>query len=93
MKVYRDSLAAEPKKPCVPFLPLHLKDLVFMNEISTTMDDEAINFDKLGVVARCISTMERGARYALGVNPAVQSYLKVCALLKILIFSPFFCLK
>lgn len=82
MKVYRDALAAAAAAgaPCVPFLPLHLKDLVFMNEVASVDSAAVVNFDKCTLVARCVAAMDMGPPYAaLAANPAAQAYLTVRA--------------
>mmetsp|Transcript_21541 Transcript_21541/g.64107 ORF Transcript_21541/g.64107 Transcript_21541/m.64107 type:complete len:1164 (+) Transcript_21541:247-3738(+) len=78
MKVYRDRLATFDDDPRVPFLPLHLKDLVFANEAGSTWDGGRVNFEKLIMVARCVLPVTGGRRYnTLEIDHALQTYFRV----------------
>lgn len=80
MKRYRDLLAAEPDQPYVPFLPLHLKDLVFMNEVKSTRGDQLINYEKLRLIGKFIANLVMRRFYDLKRNTALQAYLKISVL-------------
>ena len=80
MKKYRDLVAAAVDMPYVPFLPLHLKDLTFVNEVKTTDSNQVVNFDKLRVVGKCISSLVMADFYNLHWNAALQAYIKVSIL-------------
>lgn len=78
MKVYRDRLRSYADAPCVPFLPLHLKDLVFANEAGKTAKKNVVNFDKLSLVAKCIIPLATVPPYAsLEEDHALQAYFRV----------------
>lgn len=77
MKNYRDCLA-KTNPPIVPFLPIYLKDLTFINDgneskIFTNM----INFDKLRMMARRVHdiTDMTKVQYIFSPKPIVQNYL------------------
>ena len=77
MKAYRDHIA--DSAPLLPFLPLHLKDLVFANEAGDTMQAESrLNVNKIALRTRCIATLcSTRPPPAVRPDPAVQAYLRV----------------
>lgn len=76
MKNYRDCLATA-KRPIVPFLPIYLKDLTFMNDGNQSKVREMINFDKLRMMGERVKDIAANASspYAFLANPEVQNYL------------------
>ncbi|KAI9202179.1 ras guanine nucleotide exchange factor domain-containing protein [Polychytrium aggregatum] len=77
MKNYRDALAASAP-PIVPFLPIYLKDLTFMNDGNQSKVREMINFDKLRMMANRVKDISAlvGIEYKDFVpNPMIQNYL------------------
>ncbi|KND00621.1 uncharacterized protein SPPG_03749 [Spizellomyces punctatus DAOM BR117] len=79
MKNYRDLLnAATP--PIVPFLPIYLKDLTFMNdgnESKIGTERQMINFDKLRMMGNRVKDISGLARveYSFEPKPAIQNFL------------------
>lgn len=76
MKKYRELVAASPDLPFVPFLPLHLKDLTFVNEVKTKSGENVVNYDKLRMVGKCIASLVMTRFYNLNWNSALQAYIK-----------------
>ncbi|RKP01854.1 hypothetical protein CXG81DRAFT_18418 [Caulochytrium protostelioides] len=76
MKAFRDRLHAS-QRPIVPFLPIYLKDLTFMNDGNQSKVHGLINFDKLRMMAlraKEISALA-SADYPYDPQPAIQNYL------------------
>ncbi|KAI8592856.1 ras guanine nucleotide exchange factor domain-containing protein [Geranomyces variabilis] len=79
MKNYRDLLAvASP--PIVPFLPLYLKDLIFMNdgnESKIGTERQMINFDKLRMMGNRVKDISglASVEYSFEPLPPVQNFL------------------
>ncbi|KAI8816195.1 ras guanine nucleotide exchange factor domain-containing protein [Fimicolochytrium jonesii] len=79
MKNYRDTLlAASP--PIVPFLPIYLKDLTFMNdgnESKIGTERQMINFDKLRMMGNRVKDISALARieYNFEPKPPIQNFL------------------
>ncbi|KAI9101115.1 ras guanine nucleotide exchange factor domain-containing protein [Phlyctochytrium arcticum] len=79
MKAYRDLiLAASP--PIVPFLPIYLKDLIFMNDGNESRigpDKQMINFDKLRMMANRVKDISAlgSIEYSFEPKPAIQNFL------------------
>ncbi|KAL4749895.1 hypothetical protein BDW72DRAFT_122638 [Aspergillus terricola var. indicus] len=65
--------------PCIPFLGLFLKDLVFIEDGNPelTPDERLINFSKYSMLASTIDTVQRfqEAMYCLQPVPELQEYL------------------
>ncbi|KAI8808455.1 ras guanine nucleotide exchange factor domain-containing protein [Cladochytrium replicatum] len=76
MKNYRDQLT-ECKPPIVPFLPIYMKDLTFMNDGNESKVRGMINFDKLRMMANRVKDISALAakEYKFEPNPAVLNYL------------------
>ncbi|RDW86901.1 Ras-GEF domain-containing protein [Aspergillus mulundensis] len=77
-RIYRDALRrAIP--PCIPFLGLFLKDLIFIEDgnPALTPDERLINFSKYSMLATTIHTVQRfqEAMYCLQPVPELQEYL------------------
>ncbi|KAJ3221580.1 hypothetical protein HK099_003367 [Clydaea vesicula] len=77
MKNFRDCLAlAVP--PIVPFLPIYLKDLTFMNDGNQSKVREMINFDKLRMMSNRVKDITglvaRGS-YKFELKSAIQNYI------------------
>eukprot|EP00035_Acanthoeca_spectabilis_P009671 m.170614 g.170614 ORF g.170614 m.170614 type:complete len:1285 (+) comp14798_c0_seq1:1003-4857(+) len=78
MKAYRDRLRSFDSAPRVPFLPLHLKDLVFANEAGKTWRKHRVNFEKLILIARCVLPVTSPTAYReLEMDHALQTYFRV----------------
>ncbi|KAJ3107489.1 hypothetical protein HDU97_004085 [Phlyctochytrium planicorne] len=76
MKNYRDCLAtASP--PIVPFLPIYLKDLTFINDGNPSQVNGMVNFDKLRMMGNRVKDIISlvGIEFKYEPNPAVQNYL------------------
>jgi len=63
MKAYRDILA-KSKPPIVPFLPIYLKDLTFMNDGNDAKVNGMINFDKLRMMAKRVKDISKLVDYS-----------------------------
>ncbi|KAJ1557563.1 Rap guanine nucleotide exchange factor 6, partial [Cladochytrium tenue] len=76
MKNYKDALAAA-QPPIVPFLPIYLKDLTFINDGNASKVDGMVNFDKLRMMGARVKDMLTFARiaYAFEADPAAQNYV------------------
>ncbi|KAJ3089202.1 hypothetical protein HK102_006959 [Quaeritorhiza haematococci] len=76
MKNYRDRLA-KCIPPIVPFLPIYLKDLTFMNDGNQSTIRNMINFDKLRMMGNRVRdiTALAAVEYQFQPNPAIQNYL------------------
>ncbi|KAJ3291910.1 hypothetical protein HK104_005714 [Borealophlyctis nickersoniae] len=76
MKNYRDCLAA-CSPPIVPFLPIYLKDLTFMNDGNQSTVRGMINFDKLRMMGNRVKDISSLANieYKFEPNPPIQNYL------------------
>ncbi|KAL4998290.1 ras guanine nucleotide exchange factor domain-containing protein [Aspergillus recurvatus] len=77
-QTYRDTLRrAVP--PCIPFLGLFLKDLIFIEDgnPALTPDERLINFSKYSMLTSTIHTVQRfqGAMYCLQPVLELQEYL------------------
>jgi hypothetical protein len=78
MKAYRDRLRSFDTVARVPFLPLHLKDLVFANEAGKTWRKLRVNFEKMILVARCVLPVTSIHAYdELEMDHALQTYFRV----------------
>ncbi|KAL4780063.1 ras guanine nucleotide exchange factor domain-containing protein [Aspergillus varians] len=76
-QVYRDALRLSVA-PCIPFLGLFLKDLVFIEDGNPALTPEGlINFAKYSMVASIIHEVQRfqAAPYCLHPVPELQEYL------------------
>ncbi|KJE92938.1 hypothetical protein CAOG_009712 [Capsaspora owczarzaki ATCC 30864] len=82
MRAYRTFIHQKEKTttPLLPFLPLHLKDLVFLNDGNDTFfQDGRVNFDKCRTIARRVDWLDKLANrpYSWIVpKPELQSYLE-----------------
>ncbi|KAI8923351.1 ras guanine nucleotide exchange factor domain-containing protein [Entophlyctis helioformis] len=76
MKAYRDKLAASTP-PMVPFLPIYLKDLTFINDGNQSKVRGMINVEKLRMMANRVLEITSLARseYPFEHKPAVLNYL------------------
>ncbi|KAJ3347094.1 Ras protein-specific guanine nucleotide-releasing factor [Entophlyctis luteolus] len=76
MKNYRDLLATVAP-PIVPFLPIYLKDLTFMNDGNEKFIDGMINFERLRMmgcrVKEIVSLAE--VNYSFSPDPAIQNFI------------------
>jgi len=77
MKNYRDILAkSEP--PIVPFLPIYLKDLTFMNDGNDSKVNGMINFDKLRMMTKRVKDISKLVDYEykkIETNIILQNYI------------------
>ena len=77
MKAYRD-LLAESKPPILPFLPILMKDLTFMQDGNPSKYKDMINFDKLRMMANRVreitNLMDKPFKFP--VDPAVENFLQ-----------------
>ncbi|KAJ3112358.1 hypothetical protein HDU96_004664 [Phlyctochytrium bullatum] len=76
MKNYRDCLAAS-SPPIVPFLPIYLKDLTFINDGNASQVNGMVNFDKLRMMGKRVKDISSLAstEFKFEPNPAIQNYL------------------
>lgn len=77
MKNYRDTLSATAP-PIIPFLPIYLKDLTFINDGNELrIFNNMINFDKLRMMAKRVRDITDMTNYGYeyDAKPAVQNYL------------------
>ncbi|KAI9017327.1 ras guanine nucleotide exchange factor domain-containing protein [Gaertneriomyces semiglobifer] len=79
MKNYRD-LAAHARPPIVPFLPIYVKDLTFMNDGNASRigeEKQMINFDKLRMMGNRVKEISALAHleYSFEPKPAIQNFL------------------
>ncbi|KAJ3068903.1 Rap guanine nucleotide exchange factor 2 [Podochytrium sp. JEL0797] len=76
MKNYRD-LLGHAAPPIVPFLPIYLKDLTFMNDGNPKLVDGLINFDKLRMMGSRVKDIVSLAEvdFAFPVKPAIQNFI------------------
>jgi RasGEF domain len=76
MKAYRDVLAA-CHPPILPFLPIYMKDLTFMNDGNPSLFKNMINFDKLRMMATRVKDVTSLALTPPQFEkvPAIQNYL------------------
>eukprot|EP00842_Homolaphlyctis_polyrhiza_P004890 jgi/Hompol1/5401/HPOL_004387-RA len=76
MKNYRDRLAASAT-PMVPFLPIYLKDLTFINDGNQTRVKNMINVEKLRMMSSRVLEITSLAKsdYQFEKKPAVLNYL------------------
>ncbi|KAF2076346.1 hypothetical protein CYY_002352 [Polysphondylium violaceum] len=58
LKNYRQILA-ETQPPCIPFMGCHLSDLVFIDEGNQQMYGNQINFKKLDLYAKTLTTLQK----------------------------------
>ncbi|KAL4907938.1 hypothetical protein BDW74DRAFT_148268, partial [Aspergillus multicolor] len=77
-QIYRNVLR-RAMPPCIPFLGLFLKDLIFIEDGNSalTPDERLINFSKYSMLASMIHTVQRfqEAGYCLQPVPELQEYL------------------
>ncbi|KAJ3297414.1 hypothetical protein HDU79_003761 [Rhizoclosmatium sp. JEL0117] len=76
MKNYRD-LLGKVAPPIVPFLPIYLKDLTFMNDGNPKLVDGLINFDKLRMMGSRVKDIISLAEveYQFVAKPAIQNFI------------------
>ncbi|KAI9362529.1 ras guanine nucleotide exchange factor domain-containing protein [Zopfochytrium polystomum] len=76
MKNYKDALAAA-SPPIIPFLPIYLKDLTFINDGNPSNVEGMINFDKLRMMGNRVKDITSFAKvgYKFEPNPAIQNYV------------------
>jgi len=77
MKNYRDILT-KSKPPIVPFLPIYLKDLTFMNDGNESKVNGMINFDKLRMMAKRVKDISKLVDYEyknFQVDIVLQNYI------------------
>eukprot|EP00158_Paraphelidium_tribonemae_P009026 Partr_v1_DN28751_c1_g1_i4_m63180 putative Son of sevenless homolog len=76
MKAYRELLLAS-KGPILPFLPIYLKDLTFMNDGNPSKFKNMVNFDKLRMMANRVKDITDLSKtpYEFKPIPPVQNYL------------------
>lgn len=76
MKNYRDKLATAIP-PMVPFLPIYLKDLTFINDGNPSKIDGLVNIDKLRMIAERVLQITSVAKilYDFQTNPALLNYI------------------
>ncbi|KAI8619959.1 ras guanine nucleotide exchange factor domain-containing protein [Chytriomyces sp. MP71] len=76
MKNYRD-LLAKAIPPIVPFLPIYLKDLTFMNDGNTKMVEGMINFEKLRMMGNRVNDIVSlvGVEYKGKAESPIQNYI------------------
>jgi hypothetical protein len=80
MKGYRDVLASlDPDLPTLPFLPVFLKDLYFMNEGNDDSVETMINFDNLRMIGtHVLNSQEQSTQpHTIKADPGFQTYLAV----------------
>ncbi|KAJ3037434.1 hypothetical protein HDV00_001673 [Rhizophlyctis rosea] len=76
-KNYRDRLE-NAKPPMIPFLPIFIKDLTFMNDGNESIIQGMINFDKLRLMGECVRgiTALASLEYKFwNFDPDMQEYL------------------
>ncbi|ORX83849.1 ras GEF [Anaeromyces robustus] len=77
MKAYRDILA-KSNPPIVPFLPIYLKDLTFMNDGNDAKVNGMINFDKLRMMAKRVKDISKLVDYSyknIQSNNTLENYI------------------
>ncbi|KAJ3209318.1 hypothetical protein HDU82_001020 [Entophlyctis luteolus] len=76
MKSYRD-LLAKAAPPIVPFLPIYLKDLTFMNDGNSKMVQGMINFEKLRMMGNRVRDIVSlvAVEYKGDSKPHIQNYI------------------
>ncbi|KAJ3284418.1 hypothetical protein HDU79_008232 [Rhizoclosmatium sp. JEL0117] len=76
MKNYRD-LLAKAVPPIVPFLPIYLKDLTFMNDGNSKMVEGMINFEKLRMMGNRVKDIVSlvAVEYKGAAMPHIQNYI------------------
>ncbi|KAI9334710.1 ras guanine nucleotide exchange factor domain-containing protein [Obelidium mucronatum] len=76
MKNYRD-LLAKAVPPIVPFLPIYLKDLTFMNDGNAKMVEGMINFEKLRMMGNRVKDIVSlvAVEYKGDAQPHIQNYI------------------
>eukprot|EP01137_Pigoraptor_chileana_P030546 Opistho-2@17179 len=79
MRSYRDAIAAVPKgTAAIPFLPVYMKDLVFINDGNPKLIEGMINFEKLTMLANVVQRLVefRSSPYPIVRVTHVMSYLE-----------------
>ncbi|KAL3900075.1 MAG: hypothetical protein SGCHY_001603 [Lobulomycetales sp.] len=78
MKNFRDILSSATP-PMIPFLPIYLKDLTFMNDGNASKVAGMINFDKLRMMANCVKEIVSLGEtpYKFESNPIIANYITV----------------
>ncbi|KAI8620582.1 ras guanine nucleotide exchange factor domain-containing protein [Chytriomyces sp. MP71] len=76
MKNYRDTLT-KAVPPIVPFLPIYLKDLTFMNDGNPKFVDGLVNFDKLRMMGNRVKDIVSLAAvdFTFSAQPAIQNFI------------------
>ncbi|KAG1472044.1 hypothetical protein G6F56_001776 [Rhizopus delemar] len=59
MRYYRHKLQSVQKLPCIPFLPVVLKDLVFLKENTSWLEPELINFAKYRSIQQSVTKHQK----------------------------------
>jgi len=76
MRNYRMELESK-ESPIIPFLPIYLKDLTFINDGNQSKVDNMINFDKLRMMASRVHDLTSliDKTYNFKEDPIIQNYL------------------
>jgi len=76
MRNYRMELESK-EPPIIPFLPIYLKDLTFINDGNQSKVDNMINFDKLRMMSSRVHdlTSLTDKTYSFKEDPIIQNYL------------------
>lgn len=76
MRNYRMALESK-EPPIIPFLPIYLKDLTFINDGNQSKVENMINFDKLRMMSNRVHDLTNliDKEYDFEENPVIQNYL------------------
>lgn len=78
-KAYR-SLLSKGKPPLIPFVPLVLKDVTFINDgYPNKIGGKLINFEKCRMIGDCLRNFRRSSEvnYDFEDNPVLQNYIRI----------------
>jgi len=76
MRNYRMELESK-EPPIIPFLPIYLKDLTFINDGNQSKIDNMVNFDKLRMMSNRVHDLTNliDKEYGFTEDPIIQNYL------------------
>lgn len=76
MRNYRNELKIK-EPPIIPFLPIYLKDLTFINDGNQSKIENMINFDKLRMMSNRVHDITHlvNKSYSFKEDPIIQNYL------------------
>ena len=76
---YRDQLSLLELRTTVPFMPIHLKDILFAIEgcRASIENKQRYNVNNFQLIATCLASLILRHNYAFAEDPSLRAYLEV----------------